>query len=76
MRVSCVLQSELQSLIVQCQRRLDYVIKSGAKRGLKQPTVDEVTQSLVRVPACMAGSLVLAVTTVLSLNLRRLRIHF
>jgi len=48
---ACVnVQSSVYSLVVQCQRRLDYIMKSGAKRGLKLPTVDEITQSLV---SCM-----------------------
>ena len=42
-----MLQTELHPLAVQCQRRLDYIVKSGAKRGLKLPTIDEITQSLV-----------------------------
>jgi len=43
----CVLQAVVSRCAVQCQRRLDYITKSGAKRGRRQPTIDEITQSLV-----------------------------
>ena len=46
--MSCVaLQASLHLVAAQCQRRLDYITKSGAKRGVKLPTIDEITQSLV-----------------------------
>ena len=45
--VCVALQSKLHPFVVQCQRRLDYIMKSGAKRGLKLPSVEEITQSLV-----------------------------
>jgi len=42
-----LLQKTLSRFAVECQKRLDCITKSGAKRGLRQPTLDEITQSLV-----------------------------
>jgi len=46
----CVVQQltpVLGHVVLECQKRLDYVTRSGEKRGHKPPTLDEITQSLV-----------------------------
>jgi len=45
--VAVPFQAVLSRFAARCQKRLDCITRSGPKRGLKQPTLDEITQSLV-----------------------------
>jgi len=45
--VNCCLQGLITHFALHCQRRLDRIAKSGPKRGLRKPTLDEIDQALV-----------------------------
>ena len=44
---NCCCQGLITHFALHCQRRLDRVAKSGPKRGLRKPTLDEIDQALV-----------------------------
>lgn len=41
-------QFKLSHYAVVCSKRLERIAKSGAKRGVRKPTLDEIDQSRVR----------------------------
>lgn len=42
-------QFKLSHYAVVCSKRLERIAKSGAKRGVRKPTLDEIDQSRVRI---------------------------
>jgi len=44
---SCCMQSLVYEYCTSCQKRLQWIVQVGAKRGLRKPNIDEVRQAKV-----------------------------